>query len=829
MKHDFFLYHENVKIFEGPVDSGIWNGSLGKVTVAGGQITSYEITNPGSGFVSGQFGHWDNTLIGGSDGAAKLGSSASAALTNANLTSSPDNLVIQVTGSGITTDAYFRTTSVPDPNKIGIAKTAGDPNITSDQYVFVVGNALDVRYSVSNGTVTFTTQGTNVPHGLKKGNRFQINDDSNNNLETLIVEDVVTIKKFTAKTTKLSGTNQNGYVLKHGLSANDSSTGKNGENLDVRGVPLYGFENARLGSAINADTTTLTIDLLDSQTGVDARFPYGSYIQIDDEIMRIASNTSTGGSVTVLRAVFGTNSSSHLNNSAILALKPIPFELHRPSILRASGHTFEYLGYGPGNYSTGLPQVQTRTLTEREEFLSQAQERSAGVVVYTGMNNRGDFYIGNTKKSSTTGEETSFDTPIPTVTGEDPARLSAIFDEITVKERIIVEGGDSRQILSQFDGPVTFNNEVRIKEKLSLSKQLVIKDTTAATTSSSGALTVEGGVGIGGDVHIGEQLFFPDDKKLNFGDGNDLQISHRADFSSQLDNAGNTITSNSASIIEDAGTGPLVFKTNSGSGNGAFQFFDQDWNPMLKIHSNGRVGLYYGDQGEKLNTTTDGVKITGNLHFPDNKKLLLGDDNDLQLVHDGTNSFVGDIGTGYLGLVSSGVGVFIQKHPVGVAETLAKFLNDGAVELYYNNDKKFETISTGCSITGELRVSDDITAFYTSDSNLKTNIKPIDDPLEKVLSLHGYTFDWNEESGKQGSETGVIAQEVEALGLPGLVTTRSNGYLAVNYEKLVPVLLGSIRDLKFMLDKQNEKIKVLTTRINDAETGIESIDERLSK
>ena len=103
-----------------------------------------------------------------------------------------------------------------------------------------------------------------------------------------------------------------------------------------------------------------------------------------------------------------------------------------------------------------------------------------------------------------------------------------------------------------------------------------------------------------------------------------------------------------------------------------------------------------------------------------------------------------------------------RKHPVGVAETLAKFINDGAVELYYNNNKKFETISTGCSITGELRVSGDITAFYTSDSNLKTNIKTIDDPLEKVLSLHGYTFDWNEESGKQGSETGVIAQEVEA-------------------------------------------------------------------
>ena len=109
------------------------------------------------------------------------------------------------------------------------------------------------------------------------------------------------------------------------------------------------------------------------------------------------------------------------------------------------------------------------------------------------MNNRGDFYIGNTKKSSTTGEETSFDTPIPTVTGEDPARLSAIFDEITVKERIIVEGGDSGEILSQFDGPVTFNNECKNqRETFSFQINLVrIKDTTAGTTSSSGALIVK--------------------------------------------------------------------------------------------------------------------------------------------------------------------------------------------------------------------------------------------------------------------------------------------------------------------------------------------------
>ena len=85
--------------------------------------------------------------------------------------------------------------------------------------------------------------------------------------------------------------------------------------------------------------------------------------------------------------------------------------MRRPSILRASAHTFEYLGYGPGNYSTGLPQVQVKTLTEDEEFLSQAQETSCGTVLYTGMDSDGDFYIGNTKYSSQSGEQSVFDVP----------------------------------------------------------------------------------------------------------------------------------------------------------------------------------------------------------------------------------------------------------------------------------------------------------------------------------------------------------------------------------------------------------------------------------
>jgi microcystin-dependent protein len=222
--------------------------------------------------------------------------------------------------------------------------------------------------------------------------------------------------------------------------------------------------------------------------------------------MRVATNTLTGGGsneITVIRGVLATKQISHDSGSLIRKIKPIPIEFRRPSIVRASGHTFEYLGYGPGNYSTGLPQVQVITLTEREEFLVQSQERSGGVVVYTGMNNNGDSFIGNRKTSSSTGEEITFDNPIPTVTGEDPSRLSVIFDEVTVKERLVVEGGNSGAVLSQFDGPVTFNKEIKVNANVNIKAQLKVSDSTQSTTTTNGALVVSGGVGIAKNLNVG--------------------------------------------------------------------------------------------------------------------------------------------------------------------------------------------------------------------------------------------------------------------------------------------------------------------------------------
>ena len=82
-------------------------------------------------------------------------------------------------------------------------------------------------------------------------------------------------------------------------------------------------------------------------------------------------------------------------NITTSATAGIPVNVHRPSILRASGHTWEYVGYGPGNYSTGLPRFQTKVLNLQKQVNAQQIESSGGFVASSGTNSNGDFYIGN--------------------------------------------------------------------------------------------------------------------------------------------------------------------------------------------------------------------------------------------------------------------------------------------------------------------------------------------------------------------------------------------------------------------------------------------------
>jgi len=124
-------------------------------------------------------------------------------------------------------------------------------------------------------------------------------------------------------------------------------------------------------------------------------------------------------------------------------------ELRRPSIARSGNHTFEYLGFGPGNYSTGFPLRQEVVLSDIEDFYAQAKRENGGIVFYTGLNSNGDLYIGNRKINAITGEETFLES----------AELVSSSDE----------GDTIGNFVTTFDGPVTFNDKVSFLAPISRS------------------------------------------------------------------------------------------------------------------------------------------------------------------------------------------------------------------------------------------------------------------------------------------------------------------------------------------------------------------------
>jgi hypothetical protein len=124
---------------------------------------------------------------------------------------------------------------------------------------------------------------------------------------------------------------------------------------------------------------------------------------------------------------------------------------------------------------------------------------------------------------------------------------------------------------------------------------------------------------------------------------------------------------------------------------------------------------------------------------------------------------------------------------------------------------QFNSIGVGTTATGnagEIRATGDITAFFSSDIRLKENITPITNALEKVNQISGNIYDWkegyDEVHSHKGNDVGVIAQEIEQI-LPQIVTNRDNGYKAVQYEKIIPLLIEAVKELSAKVDRLENK------------------------
>ena len=215
------------------------------------------------------------------------------------------------------------------------------------------------------------------------------------------------------------------------------------------------------------------------------------------------------------------------------------------------------------------------------------------------------------------------------------------------------------------------------------------------------AETTTDGFNVEGTLHANE-IDMDDNHKIKLGLGDDLQIYHDG----------------SQNIINGATGQNLEIQTN------AFRVRNQaDSESMIVANADSAVELYH-DGSLKFETTSGGSKVTGNFivnsgHISidvDNKKLLLGANDDIQIYHDGTNDRIESSGS-FLILEASN---HIFRNTAG-NEDYAKFLGNGAVELYHNGSKKFETVSGGAKVTGTLETTDTISTVGNLDMSDSTS------------------------------------------------------------------------------------------------------------
>ena len=222
--------------------------------------------------------------------------------------------------------------------------------------------------------------------------------------------------------------------------------------------------------------------------------------------------------------------------------------------------------------------------------------------------------------------------------------------------------------------------------------------------------------------------------------------------------------SDGASIIGPEGSSAfLTFKADEGDDNadlfdigvnngGPFSIQNKasgSWETNLKCIGNGAVELYY-DNSKKLETISTGVQILGDLQlqgndgtansvywdksdyilkFKDSTNAEWGDGRDLRIYHDGSHSYIKDAGTGQLRITSDS-NIWIEHG----AENMIVCNGDAAVELYYDNAKKLETLSDGVLITGQCRT--------TADFSVYDNVKFKAGSSSDLLIYHDATYNW---------------------------------------------------------------------------------------
>ncbi len=400
---------------------------------------------------------------------------------------------------------------IPLPSLTGVGET-----VLKSAYSTLTGRPIPVVSFVYNPAVGIATFATSQPHGLFKNNKVVISgaDDDLFN-DSFIVDRVNNNTVFSTNvgiSTGSHSTTGSVFINYDGVSSRGGLTSRDNENVFERMVFPYGDVTTYLSSQVSASLSEVQISV---SNAYDLKI--GDFLLIGSEIMRIKS-TVTSNTIQVFRGCVSTLAQNHATGALVRKINIFPIEFRRNSILRSAGHTFEYLGFGPGNYSTAFPERQDRQLSPQEELFSQSTKFEAGSVIFTGMNSDGDFYIGN-KKINSSGKGETFDTPIPSATGETRELSSNLGidyitpDVISVSKSILVEGGPESDNISKFNGPVIFNqkitsnslngieaNSLLLQGEAKISRRYTVGISTPSVAGNPGDITFDASPNTGGSI-----------------------------------------------------------------------------------------------------------------------------------------------------------------------------------------------------------------------------------------------------------------------------------------------------------------------------------------
>ena len=328
-----------------------------------------------------------------------------------------------------------------------------------------------------------------------------------------------------------------------------------------------------------------------------------------------------------------------------------------------------------------------------------------------------------------------------------------------------------------------------------------------------------------------------DNEKIRFGTGNDLEIYHSGSHSyvtnttnSLLIESGNTVLRSAsqenyivATLDSDVelyydGSKKLATTSTGATVTGIFNVTGGELFLGTADTSSGHINayenmtfnidtdnddtnrtfkfLYNGASGS--GTTILELNESGNVQIPnDTGKLQLGTSQDLELYHDGSNSWIKEAGTGILFIDTNGGHIRLSSD--GNTDTMANFFKDGSVDLYYDNSKKFKTLSGGAQVLSD--------SFATLEIRATTN-----DAVIKLTSNDDDDTDWTIHNDySESNDLDIRFNNVRKMNLD----TSGNLFIAGNLdlEDDDKLLLGAGDDLSIYHDGSN-------SFINHSGTGV---------